>query len=86
MFDVAIVGLGYVGLPLCLQFAKNGSKVLGLDIDPKKVDALMLVNPTFTTLLRHPLPSRLTGTTEGEYRLFVGRSVRCCGDLRADAI
>jgi UDP-N-acetyl-D-glucosamine dehydrogenase len=34
---VAIIGLGYVGLPLCLQFAKSGLFVLGLDIDPIKV-------------------------------------------------
>src|SRR5437868_3811164 len=34
---VAIVGLGYVGLPLCLQFAKSGVPVLGLDIDPIKI-------------------------------------------------
>ncbi len=40
MFDIAIVGLGYVGLPLCLQFARNGCRVLGLDIDPSKVDTL----------------------------------------------
>ena len=40
MFEIAIVGLGYVGLPLCLQFARNGSRVLGLDIDPQKVDML----------------------------------------------
>lgn len=37
---VAIVGLGYVGLPLLLQFARSGMPVLGLDIDPTKVDAL----------------------------------------------
>jgi UDP-N-acetyl-D-glucosamine dehydrogenase len=37
---VAIVGLGYVGLPLCLQFARSEVQVLGLDIDPDKVDAL----------------------------------------------
>jgi UDP-N-acetyl-D-glucosamine dehydrogenase len=37
---IAIVGLGYVGLPLALQFAKNGQKVIGLDIDPEKVTAL----------------------------------------------
>lgn len=41
MYDLAVIGLGYVGLPLCLQFAKCGSRVLGLDIDPKKVDALL---------------------------------------------
>jgi len=36
-FDLAIVGLGYVGLPLGLQFAKSGSRVLGLDVDEAKV-------------------------------------------------
>jgi UDP-N-acetyl-D-glucosamine dehydrogenase len=38
--NIAIVGLGYVGLPLSLQFAKCGVRVLGLDIDPAKVEAL----------------------------------------------
>jgi len=38
--NIAIVGLGYVGLPLCLQFARSGVGVLGLDIDAKKVSAL----------------------------------------------
>ena len=37
---VAIVGLGYVGLPLSLQFARSGVQVLGLDNDSAKVDAL----------------------------------------------
>jgi UDP-N-acetyl-D-glucosamine dehydrogenase len=36
----AIVGLGYVGLPLSLQFARSGVTVLGLDVDAAKVDAL----------------------------------------------
>ncbi|MDZ4742811.1 MAG: nucleotide sugar dehydrogenase [Verrucomicrobiota bacterium] len=38
--QVAIVGLGYVGLPLLLRFSEKGIKVLGLDIDSKKVDSL----------------------------------------------
>ncbi len=37
---VAIVGLGYVGLPLSLQFARSGVQVLGLDIDAAKVEAI----------------------------------------------
>ena len=37
---IAIVGLGYVGLPLSLQFARSGVEVLGLDIDPAKVEAI----------------------------------------------
>jgi UDP-N-acetyl-D-glucosamine dehydrogenase len=38
--NIAIVGLGYVGLPLSLQFARSGVNVLGLDIDSAKVEAL----------------------------------------------
>ncbi|HEU6449349.1 MAG TPA: nucleotide sugar dehydrogenase [Verrucomicrobiae bacterium] len=37
---IGIVGLGYVGLPLSLQFARSGVTVLGLDIDPEKVKSL----------------------------------------------
>lgn len=37
---IAIVGLGYVGLPLSLQFARNGVSVVGLDVDPSKVKAI----------------------------------------------
>jgi UDP-N-acetyl-D-glucosamine dehydrogenase len=38
--DIAVVGLGYVGLPLSLQFASCGVNVLGLDVDSEKVNAL----------------------------------------------
>ena len=38
--NIAIVGLGYVGLPLSLQFARSGVTVIGLDIDPEKVNAI----------------------------------------------
>jgi UDP-N-acetyl-D-glucosamine dehydrogenase len=37
---IAVVGLGYVGLPLCLHFARKGVQVLGLDIDPAKVESI----------------------------------------------
>src|ERR1700676_4073477 len=37
---ISIIGLGYVGLPLCLQFARNGVTVVGLDVDPAKVSAV----------------------------------------------
>ena len=37
---IGIVGLGYVGLPLGLQFARAGVEVLGFDIDPDKVARL----------------------------------------------
>lgn len=37
---VGVIGLGYVGLPLALGFAKRGHQVLGLDIDQSKIDSL----------------------------------------------
>jgi UDP-N-acetyl-D-glucosamine dehydrogenase len=40
LMKIAVVGLGYVGLPLSFQFARSGVTVLGLDIDASKVEAL----------------------------------------------
>lgn len=40
MQTIAIVGLGYVGLPLSLQFARSGVRVIGLDVDQAKIDAI----------------------------------------------
>ncbi|RLC02381.1 MAG: hypothetical protein DRI57_30120, partial [Deltaproteobacteria bacterium] len=37
---VGILGLGYVGLPLAREFAEAGVKVLGFDIDEKKIKKL----------------------------------------------
>ena len=37
---IGVMGLGYVGLPLLLGYAGKGFKVLGLDVDAKKVAAL----------------------------------------------
>ncbi|HOM61780.1 MAG TPA: nucleotide sugar dehydrogenase [Anaerohalosphaeraceae bacterium] len=37
---VGVLGLGYVGLPLAREFALSGVKVLGFDIDDKKVKIL----------------------------------------------
>ncbi len=37
---VAVVGLGYVGLPLAVTFANAGFTVTGIDLDPRKIDAI----------------------------------------------
>jgi UDP-N-acetyl-D-glucosamine dehydrogenase len=37
---VGIIGLGYVGLPLAVEFAKNGFDVTGFDVDTSKVDEI----------------------------------------------
>jgi UDP-N-acetyl-D-glucosamine dehydrogenase len=38
--QVGVIGLGYVGLPLAVEFAQAGFSVTGIDIDQAKVDAI----------------------------------------------
>jgi UDP-N-acetyl-D-mannosaminuronic acid dehydrogenase len=40
MSDVAVIGLGRVGLPLALAFADAGLHVIGVDNDPEKLEAV----------------------------------------------
>ena len=37
---IGVVGLGYVGLPLALEFAKVGFKVIGYDVNERVVNNL----------------------------------------------
>jgi UDP-N-acetyl-D-glucosamine dehydrogenase len=37
---IAVIGLGYVGLPLSMQFARSCTDVVGIDIDPDKIKLL----------------------------------------------
>ncbi len=40
LYDVAVIGAGYVGLPLAVTFAEAGSRVLVIDVQPRIVEAL----------------------------------------------
>ncbi len=37
---VCVIGLGYVGLPLAVEFAQAGYRVVGIDLDPQKVASI----------------------------------------------
>ncbi len=37
---LAVIGLGYVGLPLAVEYARSGFRVTGIDLDPEKVEKL----------------------------------------------
>lgn len=39
--SVAVIGLGYVGLPLALSFAESGLSVAGVDVDPTRPSRIM---------------------------------------------
>src|SRR5256885_7999341 len=38
---ISIIGLGYVGLPLAIEFARAGFHVTGIDVDRDKVERIM---------------------------------------------
>ena len=37
---IAVIGLGYVGLPVAVAFARSGASVIGFDVDRKRLDEL----------------------------------------------
>lgn len=51
---VAVIGLGYVGLPLSLLLVESGFHVLGIDVDERRVDSLSRGEPG----LAHVAPER----------------------------
>lgn len=61
MSDVAVIGLGYVGLPLCLAFAEGGSSALGIDVDPSRVSALTASTSYLATVPSSRVASAVAG-------------------------
>ncbi len=66
---VAVVGLGYVGLPLAAAFARQGFTVCGIDLDTERTSRIMAGSSYIEDLsdaeLQEPLRSgRLTATTD----------------------
>lgn len=53
---IAVVGLGYVGLPLSFAFLKNGFNVIGLDTDQNKIDSLLQGKSYFKHIKIQELP------------------------------
>ena len=37
---IAVIGLGYVGLPVAVAFARSGAAVIGFDVDRNRIDEL----------------------------------------------
>ena len=57
---IAVIGLGYVGLPLAVEFAKKGFFVFGIDIDKKKTKALSRGNSYIQDIKRTALSELLS--------------------------
>ena len=83
---VAVIGLGYVGLPLVELFVNAGFAVLGFDIDPVKVETLNQGR----SYIGHVNSERVqamqaTGPLRGDRRLRPPGGGRRHPDLRPDA-
>ncbi|MBK8047780.1 MAG: nucleotide sugar dehydrogenase [Anaerolineales bacterium] len=65
---VAVIGLGYVGLPLAVNFAQAGYRVTGIDLDKRKVDAInrgeSYIEDIPSGVLSACVPHSLTATTD----------------------
>ena len=66
---IGIVGLGYVGLPLAVEFAQAGFKVWGIDVDKGRVDNLLagrsyIQDVPQSTLSELVSAGKLTATTD----------------------
>lgn len=70
---VAVVGLGYVGIPIAASFAKAGHSVVGIDIDPHKVESIGEG--------RNPLPTREPELDEQVSQVVSEGSLRATEDI-----
>jgi UDP-N-acetyl-D-glucosamine dehydrogenase len=66
---VAVIGLGYVGLPLAILVARKGAEVIGFDIDAKKISDIKSGNAAHATheekqFLKNPV--RFTATNDAQ--------------------
>ncbi len=79
---VGVIGLGYVGLPLALEFAKAGFETVGVDLDDAKVGRISSGDPCGADVSRAEVEAmtaagRLTATTDFD-RLKGLDSVNIC--------
>jgi UDP-N-acetyl-D-glucosamine dehydrogenase len=65
---VGVIGLGYVGLPLMAAFHRAGLKVIGFDVDPRKIELLHrgenYLKHLGANLVRDMLGSRFDATAD----------------------
>ena len=64
---VAIIGLGYVGLPLAVHFAERGHTVLGLDKDTRKIESIIQGESYIPDVSSKLLQSLLTRKINSKY-------------------
>ena len=59
VYDLGVVGLGYVGLPLAVESANQGLSVLGFDINELRVDDINAGNSPIEDISNKELANAL---------------------------
>lgn len=62
-FTVGIIGLGYVGLPLALEFANKKIKVIGFDLDEFKINKILKDKKSY---IKHIPSDKIKSTVEAK--------------------
>lgn len=93
---IGIVGLGYVGLPLAIAFAKVGYRVIGIDTNPINVEYInrgeSYVSDVSSQLIaqyagrRHPVPANGNGATNNRFTGALEATGDYAAVARCDAI
>jgi UDP-N-acetyl-D-mannosaminuronic acid dehydrogenase len=60
--DVSVIGLGRVGLPLAVSFADRGLRVIGVDNDPERLEAIAAARMPFQEPGIDAVLSRVSGS------------------------
>jgi len=80
MTTVGVIGLGYVGLPLAVAFAQEGCEVIGVDLEPRKIEAIGAGEPYIEDVSAEELlavSGRIEATTRYE-RLIDTEAILIC--------
>ena len=75
---IGVIGLGYVGLPLALTFAKNGFDVIGIDIDKDRIDKIKKGSSYITDVSQAELKNALK-----KKKIKATQDVKCIRKLDA---
>ncbi|GAA3108254.1 nucleotide sugar dehydrogenase [Streptosporangium carneum] len=78
-YDLAVIGLGYVGMPLAKEAVRAGLRVVGFEVDPRKVEALNegrsyiddLTDADLAHMLTHGFSATLDESVLAESRTIV---------------
>ncbi len=71
--NIGVIGLGYVGLPLVIQFVKSGFETVGFDIDKNKIRDLKAGK----TYIKH-IPAEEVGVLKNSHGFKATTDFPCC--------